>query len=197
MSNESHTTDFCKGQIIYHPKWLTPKNSNKYLSQLKQSLPWKSDKIRFMGKQHSIPRLHAWIADSNINYSYSGISLEINPWSTATRELKMLCEQSCQHSFNSMLANYYRNGKDSNGWHADNEKELGQNPLIAIVSFGQVRRLSIRSNDNHKEKLDYDLANGSLIIMKGELQHQTQHCLRKTQKDCAERISLTFRLTNA
>ncbi|EDM28958.1 hypothetical protein LNTAR_14117 [Lentisphaera araneosa HTCC2155] len=194
MTPQTHL--FCNGEIIYHPHFFTDSEASQLFSELEKDLPWQCDKIRIMGKEHFIPRLHAWLADPNIHYNYSGIDLKINPWTQQVLKLKTLAEDKSHWTFNSMLANYYRDGKDSNGWHADNEKELGRNPLIAMFSFGQIRRFSIRSNENHKNKLDFDLNNGSLIIMKGPLQHTSQHCLRKTKKKCDARISLTFRLTH-
>ncbi|MDD7984212.1 alpha-ketoglutarate-dependent dioxygenase AlkB [Lentisphaera marina] len=187
---------FCSGEIIYHPHFLSPSQANALFNDLKHQINWQSDQIRIMGKEHMIPRLHSWIADPEISYKYSGINLKINPWTESLLNLKMKCEKASNWKFNSMLANYYRDGSDSNGWHADNEKELGNKPLIAMLSFGQVRRFSIRDKQDHKNKLDFDLENGSLFIMRAPLQHTTQHCLRKTKKPCAPRISLTFRLTH-
>jgi alkylated DNA repair dioxygenase AlkB len=189
--------NFCNGEIIYIPHFITAQQATNTFISLEKNLNLHSDSIRIMGKQHLIPRLHSWVAEKNIHYKYSGIKLKINPWTTELTRLKELTEEASNWKFNSMLANYYRNGHDSNGWHADNEKELGTNPFIAMLSFGQIRRFSIRSNENHKDKLDFDLAHGSLLIMKGPLQHTSQHCLRKTKKVCDARISLTFRFTHA
>ena len=95
--------------------------------------------------------------------------------------------------FNCVLVNLYRNGQDSNGWHADNEPELGKNPMIASVSLGATRRFDLRHNIT-KEKISFDLTNGSLLLMKGEIQHFWKHQITKTKKIDAARINLTFRM---
>jgi len=90
------------------------------------------------------------------------------------------------------LANYYRDGNDSNGWHADNEKELGIDPVIASISLGVERRFDLKHNLT-KEKISFHLSNGSLLIMGGSLQHNWKHTLAKAKKIEEGRINLTFR----
>jgi alkylated DNA repair dioxygenase AlkB len=88
--------------------------------------------------------------------------------------------------------NLYRNGQDSNGWHADNEPELGINPVIASLSLGATRRFDLRHNLSNK-KISIDLTNGSLLLMKGEMQHFWKHQIAKSKKVDAARVNLTFR----
>jgi alkylated DNA repair dioxygenase AlkB len=194
MNINSKSIPFCSGDIYYWEKFLPP-NENHF-DLINEEIPWRQDSIRVMGKVYPTPRLHAWIANPDIQYSYSGTQLHNERWTPRLLELKSMCEDASGSKYNSLLANFYRSGKDSNGWHADNEKELGENPTIAMVSIGEVRRFSIRDNQNFKNKLDFDLPSGSLLVMKG-LQNCSQHCLRKTAKICAPRISLTFRLTHS
>src|SRR5690606_27731882 len=108
-------------------------------------------------------------------------------------QIKNAIESEIQHTFTTVLLNLYRNGNDSNGWHADNEKELGKNPVIASVSFGEVRPFYFKhryiKEENHKLHLNH----GSLLVMKGEMQHYWQHQIAKTKEQIGERINLTFR----
>ena len=102
-----------------------------------------------------------------------------------------------QYEFTSVLLNKYRDGKDSNGWHSDDEKELGINPIIASVSLGAERFFHLRHKKIKKERHKIKLAHGSLLIMGGEMQHYWQHQIAKTQKQIDPRINLTFRKIRA
>jgi len=108
--------------------------------------------------------------------------------------IKNEIEEVCQENFTTVLLNYYRDGKDSNGWHADNEKELGRNPVIASVSFGAERSFHLQHNTIKEHKLKITLEHGSLLIMKGSTQHFWKHQIPKTAKIIGSRINLTFRI---
>ena len=108
--------------------------------------------------------------------------------------IKNEIEKICQENFTTVLLNYYRDGKDSNGWHADNEKELGTNPVIASVSFGAQRNFHLQHNTIKKQKLKVNLEHGSLLIMKGTTQHFWKHQIPKTTAAIGPRINLTFRI---
>ena len=64
-----------------------------------------------------------------------------------------------------LLLNLYRNGKDSNGWHADNETELGINPIIASISLGEERFFHLKHRKYKEQRLKIKLKHGSLLIM--------------------------------
>ena len=97
------------------------------------------------------------------------------------------------NEFNAVLLNLYRDGKDSNGWHADNEKELGKNPVIASISLGEERFFHLKHRTQKEQRLKIALKHGSLLIMGGEMQHYWLHQIPKTAKKIAPRINLTFR----
>jgi alkylated DNA repair dioxygenase AlkB len=78
--------------------------------------------------------------------------------------------------------NWYRDGDDYINWHTDAEKELGKNPVIGSVNFGATRRFLIRRIDDKKEKVELPLKHGTLLVMKGELQHYWQHSVPKEKK---------------
>lgn len=166
--------------------------ANDLLINCIAGLPWESMKIKMFGKEVLIPRLQCWVGDEGCEYSYSGKKLNRQPW---TPELLMIKEKISQHAnlnFNSVLVNFYRDGQDSMGWHADDEPELGKNPTIAALSFGGERDLVFR-NILSKETLSIPQPHGALIIIDGQTQQYWQHAIKKTKKVISPRINLTFR----
>ena len=159
-----------------------------------ENAPWQQDSIKMYGRQIDIPRLRAWYGDSGCSYRYSGIQLQPLPWTEPLMLLRRQVEKACDHRFNSVLLNYYRDGQDSNGWHSDDEPELGSQPVIASLNLGEVRRFRLRhKNDKTLPPLSVDLNSGSLLLMAGNTQHCWQHCITKTKRSVSGRINLTFR----
>ena len=179
--------------ISYYPNFLASDIALEYFEVFRKTIPWQQDDIKIFGKVHAQPRLTALYANNNKPYSYSGITMQPHPFTKELLELKNLVEQKSSTLYTTCLLNLYRDGKDSNGWHADNEKELGINPIIASISVGQKRvfHLKHRTNKNLKHKIE--LESGSLLIMAGETQHHWLHQIPKTAKPIQERINLTFR----
>ena len=158
-----------------------------------ENIEWKQDTINMYGRLLPLPRLSAWYGDNDKPYTYSGITLQPNAWSSDLLELKQAVEKEAKTSFSSVLLNRYRDGKDYVGWHTDAEKELGRNPIIGSVNFGASRKFQLRRINNRKEKFEVVLGHGSLLVMMGETQHYWQHQVPKTAKKIDERINLTFR----
>ncbi|MEE9413085.1 MAG: alpha-ketoglutarate-dependent dioxygenase AlkB [Methylococcales bacterium] len=183
----------CDGVITYHPHFFDVKIADMIFQQLDAQLDWHQETLKMMGKQIIAPRLVCWYGDNNAVYTYSGITHKPAPWIPVLSQIKQQIDQFSGFEFNSVLANLYRNGQDSMGWHADKEKSLGVNPVIASVSFGAERLFKLRHNKNH-QAVDIKLEHGSLLIMAGCLQHHWRHCLPKTRNQIAPRINLTFRL---
>lgn len=181
------------GELVYIPNFYTTEKSKQIFKTLKKEINWEQRKIVLLGKQFDEPRLSAWYADKNANYSYSGIQLIAQEFTSILQELKKEVEQKSNTTFNSVLLNLYRNGNDSMGWHADDEKELGINPIIASLNFGETRRFKLKHKTNKNLKFEIDLENGSLLIMQGALQHHWMHHIPKTKQQLNERINLTFR----
>lgn len=155
--------------------------------------PWRQNKIQLFGKIHDEPRLTQLYGDADIAYGYSGIEFKALPWTETLKKIKADVEKAAGTTFNICLINQYRTGQDSNGWHADNEKELGTNPTIASVSLGQERFFHLKHNENKDWRFKFPLENGSLLIMKDETQHNYKHQIAKTKREIALRINLTFR----
>lgn len=181
------------GWIYFEEHFISLAESELLYDKLKSQLNWEQSTIKIFGKIYQTPRKEAYYGDIHADYAYSGKQLIRNDWNELLLKLKLKLEQEIGHSFNAVLANWYRDGKDSNGWHADDEKELGKNPLIASLSFGCTRRFDLKHNKT-KEKLSLELSTGSLLVMGGELQHFWKHQIPKQLKIKDDRINLTFRL---
>jgi alkylated DNA repair dioxygenase AlkB len=181
-------------EVWFYPQVFTTPESERLLTELINTTAWRHDKIKLFGKEFWQPRLSAWYADAGKSYRYSNLSLEPLPWTPAILEIKARVEATVPHTFNSVLLNYYRHGQDSMGWHADNEPELGLNPVIASVSLGASRRFDLRhKHRKNVPKVSLDLTSGSILLMGGTTQHFWQHQLPKTARINEVRLNLTFR----
>ena len=167
-------------------------DSNELLKKLISDLPWESMAIKMFGKDITIPRLQCWVGDKGCDYKYSGKKLNRQDWTTDLIMIREKIYKELNIDFNSVLVNYYRDGKDSMGWHSDNERELGPNPTIASISFGSERDLVFRNKIN-KEVLPIPQTHGCLILIDGKTQKNWQHAIKKTRKVIGPRINLTFR----
>lgn len=177
----------------YYPNFLNKEKADELFKLLYQEIPWKQDTITVYGKNHLQPRLTALYGNEGKPYKYSNIIMNPYPWSPTFIYLKELVEEKANHSFTTVLANLYRNERDSNGWHSDNEKELGRNPIIASLSFGEERIFQIKHNSDKNIKQNINLTHGSLILMKEGSQIHYKHQIPKTTKPLKDRINLTFR----
>ena len=186
--------DLKDGNIIYHPLFFNKIDADEYFSRLLNNIDWKQDTITLFGKTHLQPRLTAFFANNNRPYKYSNIMMQPNKFNGDLLNIKKKIETKLNIEFTSCLANLYRHGKDSNGWHADNEKELGPEPIIASVSFGAERIFQLKHRYNKALRTKLVLQHGSLLIMKGQTQSHWLHQIPKTNKAIGKRINLTFRI---
>ena len=160
---------------------------------LRTKIAWRQDHLKMFGEIIPVPRLEAWIADEGLDYTYSGIHHEPDPWIDELIELRNLSSVHSGTTFNSVLCNLYRDGNDGVDWHADDEPEFGLMPVIASLSLGATRRFDLRRVDDHSIKIELDLHHGDLVIMSGTTQSLWRHRVPKTKKPVGERINLTFR----
>lgn len=157
------------------------------------NIRWRQDSLKLYGKSIPLPRLTAWYGDPGAAYTYSGIKSEPNPWNEGLLHLKRRIEALVGSAFNSVLLNWYRDGRDSLSWHADDEKELGIDPIIASANFGATRDFQLRHNDDHDQKITIPLKHGTLLVMRGELQRHWKHAVPKRANVDGSRFNLTFR----
>ena len=168
--------------------------SQLYMKHLTNDIKWKREKIRMWGKEIVTKKRIAWYADEGKSYTYSGSTFHPDQWNELLLEIKKYVEQYIKFQFNSVLLNEYKSGEVGMGWHSDDEKELGIDPIIASLSFGANRDFIFKhKTDKSFEKIKIHLKSGSLLIMSGSTQHYWKHSLPKRLKIREPRVNLTFR----
>jgi alkylated DNA repair dioxygenase AlkB len=180
-------------ELEFFEDFFLQTESDRWFTELLEGIAWRQEHVCLYGKTHNMPRLTAWYGDAGCCYTYSGIRHYPMPWIPILNAIRSRIEQVAGVRFNSVLLNLYREGRDSMGWHSDDERELGKNPVIASVSLGGSRRFLLR----HKNGIHHDgvtLTHGSLLLMGGATQHYWQHRIPKTRQAAPPRINLTFRV---
>jgi alkylated DNA repair dioxygenase AlkB len=176
------------GWLLYDEAFLPPAEADALFTLLRETVPWEQS-----GRPGRLfPRLTAWYADPGLTYSYSGVTHHAVPWTRELRAIKQRAEAATGTTWNSLLLNLYRDGGDSIGFHADDEPELGTNPVIGSISLGAERKFVLK-HPASGEKLVFNLPHGSLLVMGGASQHHWRHGVPKTRKPVGPRINLTFR----
>jgi alkylated DNA repair dioxygenase AlkB len=176
------------GTITFYEAFFPREEADRLFEELKTATPWKQEKTSW---GNAFPRLTAWYADPGLTYTYSGVTHQATAWTETLAGVRRRVGAVAGGPFNSLLLNYYRSGQDSIGFHADDEPELGTNPVVPSVSLGAVRTFVLRHNGTG-QRLTYRLPHGSLLVMGGTLQHHWKHAVPK-EKAGGERINLTFR----
>ena len=171
---------------------LSLEQESRFFHSLCSQIHWQSDEIQLFGKKIITKRKVAWYGDEAYNYTYSHSTKVALAWSSSLKELKLLVENISKESFNSCLLNLYQSGEEGMSWHADNEKELQKHGAIASLSLGAERKFSFKHKTTG-EKVNLNLAGGSLLIMRGNTQEHWLHQLPKSKKVTSPRINLTFR----
>lgn len=183
-----------KELLEYTPELIDREGSDLLLNKFINESSWQQRIQKIYDKEVLTPRLTAWYSDPEL-YDYEALNRsEPNAWTPELLYIKSLVEPLAGIKFNSVLLNYYRDGNDSVAWHSDRESVLGKNPVIASVSFGQVRGFDIRNKDNHSEKYTVRLEHGSFLLMKAGLQEHWEHRIAKSVKPLKARVNLTFRM---
>ena len=167
--------------------------SLELFAQLRDEVEWKQETIKMFGNEIAIPRLTAWYGDPDRSYTYSGIALKPLAWTPLLNDLRGKVQRLAGSEFNSVLLNLYRNGDDGVSWHADDEPDLGREPVIGSISLGASRRFDFRKKSDHKSKYSLVLNSGDVITMRGITQNLWEHQIPKQPKVHEPRINLTFR----
>jgi alkylated DNA repair dioxygenase AlkB len=189
--------DLPDADIEYAPEFIKADLAWQLYERLLNQTQWRQERISLYGKTHNVPRLSCWMADPGLSYAYSNMTMHPVDWSPDLLDVKQQIENSLKtgsstHLFNSVLLNHYRDGQDSNGWHSDNEPELGANPVIASLSLGGGRDFHLRHMKDKAIRKTIHLEHGSLLLMRGATQHHWQHHIPK-RANADSRINLTFR----
>jgi alkylated DNA repair dioxygenase AlkB len=187
------TLDLPQAEVILYPAFFSAPEADRLLRELRETTAWRQETITLYGKPIDLPRLTAWYGDEGTRYIYSGITNVPLPWTPVLREVKRAVEPPAGFVFNSVLLNRYRTGQDSVSWHADDEPEFGEQPVIASVSLGGTRTFQFRHKERKGLQASVELTHGSLLIMRGGTQANWLHRVPKTTKPVEERLNLTFR----
>lgn len=180
------------GELAFDPHWLAPEPADALFATLQAAIPWEVHRIRMFGREVDSPRLSCWIGDPDAHYTYSRTRFAPRPWLPALAHLREVLERATDARFNSVLANLYRDGRDSMGWHSDDEPELGAQPVIASLSLGASRRFALKARHGD-ERFALELPHGSLLLMRGDTQRHWRHALPRSTSVTEARINLTFR----
>ena len=184
--------DSLGSELLFVREFIGQSDASLLFVSLKESILWSRRKIQIFGKQYWQPRLLAWYGDPHCSYRYSGQRYTPHPWTPTLLQVKQEIERFLNHSFNSVLCNYYRDGGDAMGFHRDNESELGATPCIASLSLGGTRKFVLKSRSGSEKQVFY-LSSGDLLVMRGATQTYWNHGVPRTAKKVGPRINLTFR----
>ena len=179
--------------IFYFPNFLSDEKSDFLYNRFLSEIPWQKYQIKIFGKIYDQPRLTSFHSIGNKKYNYSQIGIKNN---IMTEDLKLLLSQihnKTDYRFNSVLLNLYRDGMDSNGWHSDDEPELGNDPKIASITLGEERFFHIKHKKIKHLRYKILLKHGSLLLMGEKSQTDWVHQIPKTKKKISPRINLTYR----
>lgn len=182
------------GRCSYTAEFLSHTEADRLLAGLLALPDWGRDAVRMFGREHAAPRLTAWYGDPGAAYRYSGVTRHPLPWPAVLSPLRTRLEHAVGVRFNSVLVNQYRDGRDSLGWHSDDERDLGDEPVIASISVGAPRRFLLRHRSRSDvETVEYLLGHGSLLVMGGAMQKYWRHRVPKSAACKEPRVNLTFR----
>ncbi|MFC7301557.1 alpha-ketoglutarate-dependent dioxygenase AlkB family protein [Cognatiluteimonas weifangensis] len=180
-------------ELALDPAWLAPAQADALWQALSAAILWEVHRLRLFGRELAAPRLSCWIGDPDAVYTYSGARFQPRPWPPALQPLRARLQAELGVAFNSVLANLYRDGRDSMGWHSDDEPALGPQPVIASLSLGATRRFVLKQRRDPACRLALDLPHGSLLLMAGDTQRHYRHALPRTARPLGPRLNLTFR----
>jgi alkylated DNA repair dioxygenase AlkB len=190
VTTELELADGARVRLTTH--WLSASEQLELFERLRNEIAWKQETITIAGRRIQQPRLTAWYGEPEATYTYSGLTNAPLPWTEPLMALRRRVASATSADFNSVLLNLYRDGDDAMGMHADDERELGRNPLIASVSLGASRRFVVQHRRDKTDRRTLELPGGSLLIMSGSMQHLYKHGVPR-QAGVGSRINLTFR----
>lgn len=185
------TIDILDGKLFVDKQFIPLTAADWLFNYLKTNANWQQ---LTTGWGKKLPRLTAYYADPGKNYNYSGLTQIADEWTKPILVFKEKVEKAANSKFNSLLLNYYRDGKDSIGWHSDSEDELCPDPIVASLTLGATRNFELKHKNGAKVgRMTIPLTHGMLLIMGPTIQNTWLHAVNKTDEPIGERINLTFR----
>lgn len=185
--------DLPDADVTFYERFFSPEEADRLLDEINRTTRWRQETIETDEAKIPLPRLTAWYGDPGRTYTYSTITMEPEPWSEPLLEIKSRIERVSSTTFNTVLLNLYRDGRDGVGWHSDDEPELGEMPVIGSVSFGGTRTFALRHKKRKDLRVELDLTHGSYLLMQGTTQRFWKHQVPRTEEHVEPRINLTFR----
>jgi alkylated DNA repair dioxygenase AlkB len=170
--------------VDVRPGWLA--GSDDLFAKLVREVPWKAERRQMWDNVVDVPRL--------LKFYGQGEPLP-DPTLVAAREaLDAHYAAELGERFTTAGMCYYRDGRDSVAWHGDTiGRSRTEDTMVAILSLGEARRLSLRPRDGSEPTRGFALGHGDLIVMGGSCQRTWEHAILKTAKPVGPRISIQYR----
>jgi alkylated DNA repair dioxygenase AlkB len=184
-SSETVLADDELGRVAYTPGFLAADQAEAWFAELRNGVPWQTQRRRMYDRDVDVPRLQAHFR------------LDEDDVPEAIRVAAGKVAGFTGVPFTSAGLNFYRDGRDSVAPHNDHLDEIVHGFPIALLSFGATRRMTIRAKPPARRVLHVDLAAGSLLVMSYETQLRYTHGIPKTNDSVGPRISVAFRVRPA
>lgn len=181
-------------EVLYLPDFLPRQRADALFARILAEGRWRRERFMLFGREVTAPRLTAWYGEGGASYRYSGVTRAAERWPASLGTLAGEVSERTGRPFNFVVVNRFRDGRDSLGWHADDEADLGPAPVIASLTLGAERTFRIRPRAGGAS-VGWPLAHGSLLLMWGRSQRDYKHCVPRTRRQVGERINCTFRRT--
>jgi len=166
------------------PGWVS--GSDDLFVKLVEEVPWHAERRQMYERVVDVPRLLSWYGE--------GAVLPDPLLAEARERLSKHYRRELGSDFATAGLCYYRDGNDSVAWHGDTiGRGRWQDTMVAIVSLGAARRLSLRLRGGGGRPLAFNLGHGDLIVMGGSCQRTWEHAILKTARPVGPRISVQFR----
>lgn len=200
-------------RVTYDPAFLPPDEAERYYQELLATLEFNAEEASqvrrpFSREKIAIPRRQTAYGDPGTSYTFAGCVVPARPWLPPLATLREVLSVRTGERPNFVLINYYRSGRDCIGWHADDERELGDAPTILSLSLGATRDFQLRHRDAFPragqparrpelQTVTIPLGSGSLLIMRDPTNKDWKHQLPRRGGQLAatigDRLNLTWR----
>lgn len=164
-------------------------DSVKYLTD-------EENRVKVFGKVYQVPRKQCMYATRpGTTYKFSGLTMKAHD----EQELPVLAkireavERETKTQFNVAVINYYADGQNTIGWHADDEGEMVKDSPIASVSFGATRDFRFRLKADHSVTHGVALTHNMLCVMHFPTNRDWEHSVPKRAGVSEPRVNITFR----
>ncbi|MEU8939506.1 MULTISPECIES: alpha-ketoglutarate-dependent dioxygenase AlkB [Streptomyces] len=178
-------TELGAGAWVDHlPGWLT--GADALFERLAAEVPWRAERRQMYDREVEVPRLLAFYGE--------GEPLPHPALTTARTALSRHYAAELGEPFATAGLCLYRDGRDSVAWHGDrNGRSATDDTMVAIVSVGDPRDLTLRPRDGGATLLRLPLGHGDLVVMGGSCQRTMEHAVPKSARAVGPRISVQFR----